>query len=270
MKEIRQPVKPGSIARVPMVMQMEALECGAASLDMILGYYGRYVPLSRIRKECGVSRDGSNLKSIGLVAQSYGLEVRLFRYDINDLKSEATYPCILFWDRSHFVVLNGYRKGRFFLNDPARGTVRLSEDEFRAHYSGVCMLFQPTEDFEPGGKPDSMWHFAREYMRGTRSVAVFVLLTTFLMMLIGLMEPIVPRFFVDHLLGPRATDKWSALFFAAYLFLTIAKFSVSWLNASYLLKMQGKMAVVSNTRFLWHVLRLPIEFFSQRLPADIM
>ena len=270
MKEIHQPVKPGGIAKVPMVMQMEALECGAASLDMILGYYGRYVPLSQIRKECGVSRDGSNLKSMGLVAKSYGLQVRLFRYDLNDLKTEAAYPCILFWDRNHFVVLTGYRKGRFYLNDPARGAVRLSEDEFRGHYSEVCMLFQPTEAFEPGGRPDSVWRFAREYMRGTRSVAAFVLLTTFLMMLIGLMEPIIPRFFVDHLLGPRGTDQWSELFFAAYLLLTVAKFSVSWLNASYLLKMQGKMAVVSSTRFLWHVLRLPIEFFSQRLPADVM
>lgn len=270
MKQIRQPVKPGKLARVPMVMQMEALECGAASLDMILGYYGRYVPLSRIRKECGVSRDGSNMKSMGLVARSYGLQVRLFRYDTNDLKTVATYPCILYWDRNHFVVLTGFRKGYFYLNDPGRGIVRLRENEFSEHYSGVCMLFQPTESFEPGGKPDSVWRFARSYMRGSGSVVVFVLLTTFLMMLIGLLEPVIPRFFVDHLLGPRSTKQWSAMFFAAYLLLTAAKFCVSWLNASYLLKMQGKMAIVSGTRFLWHVLRLPIEFFSQRLPSDLM
>lgn len=270
MKQIRQPIKPGNIARVPMVMQMESLECGAASLDMILGYYGRYVPLSQIRKECGVSRDGSNMKSMGLVAQSYGLQVKLFRYDMNDLKTVATYPCILFWDRNHFVVLTGFRKGHFYLNDPGRGTVKLKENEFKEHYSCVCMLFQPTETFEPGGKPDSVWQFARKYMRGSQSVVIFVLLTTFLMMLIGLLEPVIPRFFVDHLLGPRSTEQWSVLFFAAYLLLTIAKFCVSWLNASYLLKMQGKMAMVSGTRFLWHVLRLPIEFFSQRLPADLM
>ena len=117
------------VANVPVVMQMETLECGAACLVMILAYYGRYVPLSQMRKDCGVSRDGSNAKNMILAGRTYGLEGRAFRYSAESLKEKVSYPCIIFWDRNHFIVLNGYKKCSFYLNDPARGFIIYSEEE---------------------------------------------------------------------------------------------------------------------------------------------
>lgn len=270
MKKQNQPVRLGQIAKVPMVMQMEALECGAASLDMILGYYGRFVPLSRMRKECGVSRDGSNLKSMALAAQNYGLKYSMFRMSTDKLLEKATFPCIIFWEYNHFVVLTGVRKNKFYLNDPGRGVVAITRDEFDKSYARTCMFLEPGESFEPGGEPDTVFHFARKYLHGTRSMACFVLLTAFLLMVLGLLEPLFPRFFVDNLLGSRSSEEWVTLFFGAYFAVTAAKVLIYWLNSTYLLKMQGKMAVVANTRFIWHVLRLPMDFFSQRMPSDIM
>ena len=114
--QMNQPVRSGKIAKVPIIMQLEALECGAASLAMILAYYGRYVPLSQVRKECGVSRDGSTMKSIFLAGQSYGLEPHAYRYNAEELKTEVTYPCVLFWKHKHFIVLDGYKNGKFIAN----------------------------------------------------------------------------------------------------------------------------------------------------------
>ena len=143
----KQPVK-NSCAKVPVVMQMEALECGAASLTMILAYYGKWLPLEQVRADCGVSRDGSSAKNILRAARGYGLNAKGYRYEPETLRQQGTFPCIIHWNFNHFVVLNGFKKGKAILNDPARGTYSVTMETFDESFTGVCLQFEPAETFE--------------------------------------------------------------------------------------------------------------------------
>jgi ABC-type bacteriocin/lantibiotic exporter with double-glycine peptidase domain len=138
MSEIRKPVT-GKVVRVPVILQLEALECGAACLAMILAYYGKWVPLERVRVDCGVSRDGSNAKNVMMAARNYGLQAQGYKFEIEDLKKEGEFPCIIFWEFNHFVVLNGFKKDKAVINDPARGVVELSMEDFDKGFTGVCI-----------------------------------------------------------------------------------------------------------------------------------
>ena len=119
-KKLKKPVTHGA-ADVPVIMQMEALECGAASLAMVLAYYGKWLPLEQVRFDCGVSRDGSNARNILKAARSYGLAAKGYRYEPNDLRRDGKFPCIIHWNFNHFVVLDGFRGNKAILNDPAKG-----------------------------------------------------------------------------------------------------------------------------------------------------
>ena len=123
--KIVQPVMK-KVARVPFIMQMEALECGAASLAMVLAYFGKWIPLEQVRQDCGVSRDGSNAMNILLAARSYGLDAKGYRYEPEYLRENGTFPCIVHWEFNHFVVVRGFKNDKVYLNDPAKGTVTVS------------------------------------------------------------------------------------------------------------------------------------------------
>ena len=257
------------IAKVPVVMQLEALECGAAALCMILAYFGRWIPLEELRKECGVSRDGSNLRNIYLVARKYKLKTRAFQCSAENLREKGTFPCIVFWNYNHFIVLDGFKGNKVYLNDPAGGEYTLTFEEFKESYSGVCMLFDPEEGFEPGGKPESILKFTRERLRGTMLAITLVALTTLIAAFIGMLTPIFSRFFVDNVLTGKHSD-WSLQFFLLFGTLTVFQITSLCIKAVYLLKLQGKTAIITNTKFLWHILRLPVEFFEQRMAGDII
>lgn len=258
------------VAKVPVVMQMETLECGAACLDMILAYYGRYIALSQVRKDCGVSRDGSNAKNIILAGRKYGLEGRAFRYSVEILKAKASFPCIIFWDRNHFVVLDGYKKGNFYLNDPAQGAVTYPEEEFCSHYCDICMTFEPAAAFEPGGSPDSIAGFVRRQLGGSGKMILMVTLTYIVITLIGILLPLFPRVLVDYILTGVNSSLWRATFFGVFIVLAVCRFIAEWIRASYMLRLQGKMAISANSSFMWHILRMPMVFFAQRYDSDII
>ena len=164
-RKVKTPVKKGW-AKVPVVMQMEALECGAASLTMVLAYYDKWIPLEQVRSDCGVSRDGSNAKNILVAARSYGLKAQGYRLEPEELREGGQFPCIVHWDFNHFVVCCGFRGNKVVINDPAKGMLSLSMEEFDRSFTGVCLMFEPTESFEPGGKPKSMLAFAKERLKG--------------------------------------------------------------------------------------------------------
>ena len=200
------------VASVPVVMQLEALECGAASLAMVLAYFGLWIPLEQLRKDCGVSRDGSNLKSIYRAAKKYGLTPKAFRCDVETLKTEANFPCIVFWEYNHFVVLDGFKKDRVYLNDPARGKITITFEEFKKSYSGVYMMFERGENFQPGGRPASILKFAVKRLTGTIPALLMVIMTTLIASLSGILMPAFSRFFMDHLLT-RSSPQWANGFF---------------------------------------------------------
>ena len=160
-KNIPQPKTKG-VVKVPVVMQLEVLECGAASLTMIMHYYRKFIPLEQARVDCGVSRDGANAKNIILAARSYGMEAKAWRVDPEDLIAEGPFPCIIHWGFNHFVVLCGFHRGKAVLNDPARGRVEVLMEEFDREYTGVMLTVEPGPDFEPSGKRKTVFSYAKE------------------------------------------------------------------------------------------------------------
>ena len=265
--KIKKPVS-GGVAKVPVVMQMEALECGAASLAMILAYYDKWIPLEQVRSDCGVSRDGSNAANVLRAARSYGMIAKGYRYEPEELKKYGKFPCIVLWNFNHFVVLNGFKKDKAVLNDPAKGNYTVSMKVFDESFTGICLMFEPGDNFEPSGKPKSMMSFARERMKGSAVAVAFVILTSIISNLIGIINPAFSRIFLDRLLT-GVNPEWFMPFIMALALIGIIQLVVSWISAVYSLKINGKMDAVGNTTFMWKVLRMPMEFFSQRMAGDI-
>ena len=265
--KIKKPVR-NSVAKVPVVMQMEALECGAASLTMVLAYYEKWIPLEQVRYDCGVSRDGSNAKNILKAARSYGLNAKGYRFEPESLKKNGTFPCIIHWNFNHFVVLNGFKKNKAILNDPAKGTYSVSMETFDKSFTGICLMFEPSESFQPGGKPKSVIQFAKSRLKGTGSVVAFVILTTIISSLLGIIRPAFSRIFLDRLLTGQ-NPEWLYPFIIALTAITAIELLVSFISIGVNHRIDGKMSSYGSTSFMWKVLQLPMEFFSQRMAGDI-
>lgn len=253
-------------------MQMEALECGAASLAMVLAYYKKWIPLERVREDCGVSRDGSTAVNIVKAGRNYGFTAKGQAYKLEHLSEKATFPCIIWWNFNHFVVLDGFKgKGEkrvAVINDPAEGRVSIPMEEIERSYSGVCILFEPTPEFKPEGKPQSVVAFVAERLRGSMAALILIMLISLLAAVPGVLVPIFNRVLTDSILV-GGNNEWIPAFIAAFgaiaVFDVVANILLQWFN----MKIRGKMAIVSNTKFMWHVLRLPMNFFSQRLAGDL-
>ena len=253
---------------MPVVMQLEALECGAAALAMVMAYYGKWVPLEQVRVDCGVSRDGSKAKNIYRAAEHYGFEVKAYRMDPEVLKKDGTFPCIIHWNMNHFVVLNGFRGKWVYLNDPARGEVKVSYEEFDSAFTGIVILPIPSEQFEPSGKRRSTIDFAKKRLIGAGAAVAFVMLTTAITYLFGIANSVTARILLDRLLT-GINSNWLYPFLWVLIGLAVVQIIVAWAQTVYSLKINGKMAVIGNTTYMWKVLHLPMEFFSQRLAGDI-
>lgn len=267
-KKVKRPITTG-VAKVPVVMQMEALECGAASLAMVLAYYQKWIPLEQVRLDCGVSRDGSNMKNIYLAAQHYSLEVHGYRMEMENLKKEASFPCIIHWNFNHFVVLDGFKRNKAVINDPARGKVEIPMEQFDQSYTGLVLTFKPTEAFVPSGKRKSTLSFARKRLKGAGPAVAFVVLTSVISYLFGVINPVMSRIFFDRLLTRQALN-WLHPFIIAMAALAVFQIAVQWAQAIYSLKINGKMSIEGNASFMWKVLKLPMEFFSQRMTGDVL
>ena len=267
-KKARQPVRNG-VARVPVIMQMEALECGAACLAMVLAYYGKWVPLEQVRLDCGVSRDGSNMKNVYLAARNYGLDSHGYRMEPEALRNSGSFPCIIHWNFNHFVVLDGFKGNKAVINDPARGIVQVPMEQFDEAFTGLVMTFEPTESFISSGKRKSTLAFARKRLKGAAPAVVFVILTSVISYLFGIINPVMSRIFYDRLLNGLA-PAWLQPFLAVMIALAVFQLIVQWAQTVYSLRINGKMAIEGNASYMWKVLRLPMDFFSQRMTGDIL
>lgn len=265
--QLKHPLTKGA-AKVPMVMQMEALECGAASLTMILAYYDKWIPLEQVRADCGVSRDGSNAKNVLKAARSYGLIAKGYRYEPEDLKKNGKFPCIIHWNFNHFLVLCGFRGNKAVLNDPAKGTYSVFMETFDKSFTGICLMFEPGENFEPGGKPKSVIDFAKKRLKGAGAAVAFVVATTVISSLIGIINPAFSRIFLDRLLTGQ-NPEWFLPFIVSLSVLSAVQIVVALIQALWSSRIDGRMTVTGSASFLWKVLRMPMEFFSQRMAGDI-
>ena len=268
MKQIhKQPVTKG-VAKVPVVMQMEALECGAACLTMVLAYYGKWIPLERIRTDCGVSRDGSNAKNILVAARYHGLTAKGYRCEAEVMREHGSFPCIIHWNFNHFVVLCGFRGDKVYINDPGRGSTVVDWKTFDESFTGVCLQMEPGEQFAPGGKPKSPLTFAAKRLKGSGAAISFAILTAVISSLVSAIQPVFSRVFLDRLLTHQ-NPQWAEPFLVLLGLFGLVQIVMMALREIYDLRIKGKMAAVGNASYIWKVLNLPISFFSQRMAGDI-
>ena len=266
-KKIKEPVTKG-VAKVPVIMQLEALECGAASLAMVMAYYDKWVPLEQVRADCGVSRDGSNAKNISKAAKSYGFKVQAFSRTPEILRKKGKFPCIIHWNFRHFVVLNGFRGKYALINDPAKGFIKVGMEDFNKSFTGVTLNIFPGENFEPSGKRKSTLEFARKRLVGAGAAMAFVMLTTIITSLFGIINPVMSKIFMDRLLTGINRD-WLYPFIGVMTALALVQIIVEWAQTIYSLKINGKMSMIGSTTYMWKVLHLPMDFFGQRMAGDI-
>lgn len=262
----------GRVRNVPQVMQMEATECGAACLTMMLAYYGRWVPLEEMRAACGVSRDGSKAVNILRAARAHGMRADGYTYDLEGLRAHAELPCILFWNFCHFVVLTGFSpNGKWaYINDPARGQVKVPIDEFDEAFTGIALIMQPGEEFTPAGSPPSTVAFVKERLRGMSAPIAFVALALGVLSLIGIVNTSMSRVFADAVLGnPGGNGPALAILVVTMSVLALLQCVVSFANAVYLLRIRGKFEAVAASSFFWHLLHLPVDFYAQRHVGDL-
>ena len=255
------------LAKVPQVMQMEVVECGAASLTMILAHYGKWLPLEEVRAACGVSRDGSSAKMILQAARNYGLDAKGFRMSPEAL--EGKQPAIIHWNFEHFVVFRGFdSKGRACINDPGIGPVKWPMEEFRKHYTGVCLTFEPTEKFEKGGQQTSILSYMKKNLNGVSEA--FWLTFSFALMgaFVALLSPLFTRIFLDEILSGKNAD-WVKWFFIGMGALAVFQFFVVLLQSRYTKRVAGALALKSNKDYLRHLLRLPMSYFAMRHVGDL-
>lgn len=259
--------KTTSRVRTPTLLQMEAVECGAASLGIILGYYGRSVPLTELRVECGVSRDGSTASNVLKAARGYGLEAKGFKKELEDLK---TLPCpyVVFWCFNHFLVVEGFGRDCVYLNDPATGSRSVSLTEFDEGYTGVVLLMQPSAKFKKGGTKREFIPSLIKRLRGSRIALIYCIITGFLLVLPNLAVSVATQVFVDNILIQGLHD-WLRPFLLGLAIIAVIKGLLTWLRFLYLRRLKIKLSMGMSSRFLWHILHLPVSFYSQRFSGEI-
>lgn len=254
-------------AKVPTVLQMEATECGAAALGMVLAYYGLWVPLEQLRSECGVNRDGSKASKILKAARKLGCIAKGYSLNADSLREEK-YPLIIHWEFNHFVVLEGIKGDTAYLNDPALGRRTVPWEEFRTSYTGITLKVHPGEDFRPGGSRYNVYKAVAEKLFKDKWAALFIALIGFGLIIPGLASPVFSQIFLDDILTGKHRD-WMTNFCFAMVVAFLLETVMTWMKVAVLTRWQRKLTLADSSSFFWHVLRLPLPFFQQRYAAEV-
>ena len=260
-------LRDGRRVRVPTVLQMEAVECGAAAIAMVLACFGRIVPIEELRVACGVSRDGSKASNMVKGARSYGLVAKGFRREPSGLM-ELPLPIVLHWNFNHFVVFEGIRGDRVYLNDPGAGPRVVTRQELDEAFTGVALTFEPGADFKRGGARRRLLSALAPRLAGSQAAVAYVIGAGLLLVAPGLVLPTFSRLFMDDVLVRGAADVMKPLFLAMGVTASVLA-GLTWLQHRSLLRLETKFAVTTSSRFLWHVMHLPMQFFTQRFAGDI-
>ncbi|MCP4800095.1 MAG: NHLP family bacteriocin export ABC transporter peptidase/permease/ATPase subunit, partial [bacterium] len=257
----------GSWVRTPTVLQMENTECGAASLSIILQYFGKYVPLTQLRELCGVSRDGSDAANLLLAAKNLALDGKGYKKGLLALKSMKL-PVILFWEFNHFLVLEGFVGDRIMLNDPALGPRSVSADEFDTSYTGIALGFNPADEFQRGGRRPSVWPIVLRRMATEKLTLLFILLAGLLLILPQLVMPIYMQIYMDEFIQNQMVQ-WLKPMLWAMSFTVIFQAIVQQLQLMSSRSLEKRLTRRFAAQFERHVLSLPERFFAQRYSGDI-
>ncbi len=254
-------------AKTPTVYQMEATECGAASLSMVLGYFGKQLPLEKLRIETGVSRDGCNMKNIMLAGRKFGLEVHGYRKDLDGL-FDVPVPAIIHWNFNHFVVWEGRKGNDCYINDPAMGRRKLTVQDIDDCFTGVVLTFAETDAFEKSNEKEGMFTFLRSRLKGQMGAILALIILGFFLVIPGLVVPVFSKVFIDDiLLG--GNDDWVMALLLAMIGTALFKSALTFYRGVLLERLQRKMIMTTSYKFMSHMLRLPISFFDQRYVGDL-
>ena len=257
-----------SRVKVPTILQMEATECGAASLSMILAHYGQWIPLEKLRQECGVNRDGSKASCVIRAARNRSCAANGYKWNADRLKEVNKFPLIIHWEFNHFVVLEGIKGNTVYLNDPAMGRRTVKWDEFRTSYTGVALDIVPNENFKPEGRRYNIFKAVAEKLAQDKWAVLFILLLNLGMIIPGLASPVFSQIFLDDILTRKHPD-WMFNFCLAMTVSFIVCGVMTWLQAVILTRWQRKLTLADSSSFFWHLLRLPMQFFNQRYAAEV-
>lgn len=253
--------------KTPVLLQIEAVECGAAALGIILGYYGRIVPLAELRQACGVSREGSSAANIITAAQTYNLVAKGYKKTLERLM-ELRPPYIVFWRFEHFLVVEGFGKDQVYLNDPASGRRTVSMEEFNQSYTGVVLVMEPGPDFSKGGKKKSILLSLYSRLQGSIPALLYCVTAGFLLVIPNLALPVFSQIFIDEVLVRQQLGWFPYLLSGLLIMVAVQGLLTAW-QLNYLRKLRVKLSVSMASRFIWHVLRLPTSFYAQRFPGEI-
>lgn len=253
--------------KTPTVLQMEALECGAAALGIVLAHYKKYVPLEQLRVDCGISRNGSNAANIVKAARTYGLEVTAYKKEPEQLK-DLPLPMIIYWNFYHFLVVEGFGKNKVYLNDPASGPRTVDDKTFDEAFTGVVLTFQPGPGFQPGGEKSKFYPFILRWLKGYKRALLFLFLVGLATIIPGLALPIFSKIFVDQILI-KHMGSWIVPLILGLALTTLLRTALSWLQQHSLIRFEMSLSLKNSSKFLWYVLYLPMSFHTQRPAGDI-
>lgn len=257
----------GGRVRTPTLLQMEAVECGAAALGIILGYYGRTVPLTELRRECGVSRDGSKASNVLKAARLYGLNAKGFRKSLADVQTIKP-PFIVFWNFNHFLVVEGFVGKTVYLNDPGDGRRKVTFEEFDQGFTGVVLVMEPGPEFKKGGKKKGILSALASRLQTSRTAIIFSLIAGLLLTIPRLAVPAFTQVFIDEVIVQNRTD-WLRPLLLGMVVAALLRGLLARLRLSYLRKLLLKLSVTMSGQFLWHTIRLPVGFYAQRFAGEI-
>lgn len=253
--------------KTPTIIQMEATECGAVAIAIILAYYGKFVPIEKLRIDCGVSRDGSNAYHMIEGIKKFGMEADGFTLELEELYHQPL-PSILYWKFNHFVVLEGFGKNEVYINDPATGPRTISYDDLNQSFTGIMLSVKPTKAFQKGGKPLPLYHFWAKHLHFIKMPLLYTSLAGLCILLPSLAFPAFSQIFVDHVLINNDLS-WKNDIIVGMGIAGIAIAILSFLQGTVLNRLQSSLSLQLSSQTFWHMLRLPLLFYTQRYPGEI-
>ncbi len=262
------PWREGFRQRTPTLLQMEAVECGAAALGIMLAYYGRIVPLAELRQNCGVARDGSKASHIMSAAKQYGLEAKGFKVSELDGLKTLELPFIVFWNFNHFLVVEGFSKTQVYLNDPATGPRSVDLETFDTAFTGVVLVLKPGATFQKGGAKPNLLRSLWSRLRESQAVLAYCILAGFLLVVPNIVTPVFTQTFIDEVLVANRGD-WLRPLLLGMVLMAGLEGILTLLQLKFLRRMKVKLSMVMSSQFIWHILRLPVSFYDQRFAGEI-
>ena len=255
--------------KVPTIFQMEATECGAACLSMVFSYHKNWLPLEQLRVECHITHGGASAATLLSVARSHGFQAKGIQTSLARLKN-SRFPLILFWDYIHYVVLEGVSGDKYYVNDPAEGRKTFHEEEFKKKFTGICLLFEPGENFKPNNQtPPSNLKVLWPYISKNIPEYIYLCLTAGLLVAFGLYLPFFIKNLFDNVIQDPAAHSFNHPILLPTCLVLLMSLGFNILQKVVLARLEMKINFMEARQIVSHTLKLPLMFFKQRYPGDL-